>query len=474
MSSIFLHFHSFSISNCQPNYGSGNLGTPLYIIMDPQDDTSGTTGRGPKYRTSCDNCQAAKIKCGQQKPSCRRCAVNKLRCIYGVSRRMGRPRAKKNAAEDYTREQSGVGSDDSAASRPETRGAGFLDSEMEVAGASRHLTSELNQTPDPWSPTLADFEPTNGSDALDHSHVQTAAKSLDLLPADTAMELDEASHFLMMPPFLDELSGPADSRHPISLSSPDLLKTRDLFPAQFSPVGGQNGHQTESTPNANIAAPSNPRFDDIFDFLPCRSLSDASTCQRGGTLAYPHMAPTPKPLSSTTRLDSEEGPRRSDTRRMAADQKKTRSVSIDDALLMESKIEVSLSQLHRCKNCCHDGAVHLLALVGVRTILDILQEAARDEFVTRPKQWTGPDPVDGGILWVGSFKVGSRARLRFLRILLEARFYRLAVLIEEREKLVDCISEDSLGRASSQLLADISGDLRTVMGWLELWNANCV
>jgi Fungal Zn(2)-Cys(6) binuclear cluster domain len=55
-------------------------------------------GRGLRYRTSCDNCQAAKIKCGQDKPSCRRCSLQALDCVYSLSRRMGRPRQTKEPA----------------------------------------------------------------------------------------------------------------------------------------------------------------------------------------------------------------------------------------------------------------------------------------------------------------------------------------------------------------------------------------
>lgn len=47
----------------------------------------------PKLRSSCDACQALKIKCGQEKPSCRRCLSSRLDCVYGVSRRMGKPRS---------------------------------------------------------------------------------------------------------------------------------------------------------------------------------------------------------------------------------------------------------------------------------------------------------------------------------------------------------------------------------------------
>ncbi|KAH9864484.1 hypothetical protein J1614_010418 [Plenodomus biglobosus] len=51
--------------------------------------------RAPKVRQSCDTCQASKIRCGQERPCCRRCAKYNIECVYSVSRRAGRPRPRK-------------------------------------------------------------------------------------------------------------------------------------------------------------------------------------------------------------------------------------------------------------------------------------------------------------------------------------------------------------------------------------------
>ncbi|ROV94742.1 hypothetical protein VMCG_08890 [Cytospora schulzeri] len=47
---------------------------------------------GTRLRTSCDACQNLKVKCSQDKPSCRRCSKNGLSCVYFPLRRMGRPK----------------------------------------------------------------------------------------------------------------------------------------------------------------------------------------------------------------------------------------------------------------------------------------------------------------------------------------------------------------------------------------------
>lgn len=165
-------------------------------------------------------------------------------------------------------------------------------------------------------------------------------------------------------------------------------------------------------------------------------------------------------------------------------------LSLDSALLMESQVAASLALLDRCRACRCESTMQLLALVGVRMMLSLLQRSVRDEF-TSPRRHSGRESAAGsddsngsnsgvlgegrgeGMLWIGKYRVTPRARLRFLRRLLQARFYRLAVLVEGRERLMDDgLSRDCFSGASSLLLADISQGLQTVMGLLELWNSN--
>jgi hypothetical protein len=156
-------------------------------------------------------------------------------------------------------------------------------------------------------------------------------------------------------------------------------------------------------------------------------------------------------------------------------------------LLLESEVAGVLARLERCRACRRESTMHLLALIGVRMMLQLLQGAVRDEFASRRRSSRREDAADdgrdpdvgdvgrgdgggGGALWIGKYGVPSRARLRFLRRLLQARIYRLAVLVEERGKFVGGVSRDCFAGASSLLLADILQGLQTVMGLLELWN----
>lgn len=47
--------------------------------------------RQPKLRSSCDGCGAAKLKCDRGQPECGRCVSFGMPCVYGESRKFGRP-----------------------------------------------------------------------------------------------------------------------------------------------------------------------------------------------------------------------------------------------------------------------------------------------------------------------------------------------------------------------------------------------
>ncbi|RYP13673.1 hypothetical protein DL767_010631 [Monosporascus sp. MG133] len=498
------------------------------------DNTLRGMARGPKYRTSCDSCQAAKVKCGHEKPSCRRCSVQKLECVYGISRRMGRPRAKNSAAEESSRAQANVGSDDNIRSKPATLAAAFADADTIAvrqtpapeAGTGGLSLLESNQRPHPWTPTMAEIGRPNGNEIVDDTSMQSTANSLDFLPTDTPMELDDITSFPLMPSFLEDLPSSVESHRPMSSPSADPFDPQDLLSTRLSmtnvkgPFGSIDSQtssrqrhsndisalclvqhserfsHTDSTPRSSDAAPVSQRFDYSFDFLAdldVTSLDTGSTTSSeasrlGGAPACSVPIATPRLSASHVGCDLDS--RSASGRRAPAEQKraqcncisailgcivslkmehlKTSSLPIDGALMRENEVEESLSRLHQCKNCCQESTVHLLALVSVQLMLDVLQKTAREEFLSRPR--LSSSLADNSVLFIGSFKVTPRARFRFLRKLLQARFYRLALLLEEREKLVNGIRQDSFSRSASVLLGDISRGLRTIMGRVELWN----
>lgn len=61
------------------------------------------TGRTPKLRASCDHCANAKVRCGQDRPSCQRCLYLNVPCNYSASRRMGRTSKSGRSGDSKTR-----------------------------------------------------------------------------------------------------------------------------------------------------------------------------------------------------------------------------------------------------------------------------------------------------------------------------------------------------------------------------------
>ncbi|KAF1935310.1 hypothetical protein EJ02DRAFT_460493 [Clathrospora elynae] len=59
-----------------------------------------------KYRLACDSCQHSKIRCGQERPKCRRCAKKGIECVYSPARRAGRPRTRNNSKSSSSVENS--------------------------------------------------------------------------------------------------------------------------------------------------------------------------------------------------------------------------------------------------------------------------------------------------------------------------------------------------------------------------------
>lgn len=78
-----------------PSIVASNLLEPprvdSFIAMPNTPPRKSQTLRQPKLRFSCDGCGAAKLKCDRGLPQCGRCTLLGLVCVYGVSRKKGKP-----------------------------------------------------------------------------------------------------------------------------------------------------------------------------------------------------------------------------------------------------------------------------------------------------------------------------------------------------------------------------------------------
>lgn len=73
--------------------------TETYMQTQTQDQNQNTkkTQRLP-FRSSCDPCAASKVRCTKEQQGCSRCVQKGLKCVYGRSRRKGKPPSKKTAS----------------------------------------------------------------------------------------------------------------------------------------------------------------------------------------------------------------------------------------------------------------------------------------------------------------------------------------------------------------------------------------
>lgn len=103
-------------------------------------------GNGIRLRTSCDACQNLKVRCSQDKPSCRRCSKNGLDCVYSPLRRMGRP--KKPPVVPSTAPSAISSSPPIHAATPQSHSHSRSQSQSHDSQRQRHATT----TPIPASP----------------------------------------------------------------------------------------------------------------------------------------------------------------------------------------------------------------------------------------------------------------------------------------------------------------------------------
>ena len=191
--------------------------------------------KASRYRNSCDACQAAKIKCGQQKPECHRCTAQEIQCVYSLSRRMGRPRQPTRAANQ---------SSPSQRTQQEASG-GQTTSSISAVGLDVKMSEDGNN---PFAPGKKN-----------HTSPQT--------PISTALEHDPRlmplSMDLFQPtgiPFMDDFDFTA---HPNDLGFPDLGHSdfSDLIKNPSFFAGPMDQHQLPSPEmslaNVNIGTPTN-------------------------------------------------------------------------------------------------------------------------------------------------------------------------------------------------------------------------
>lgn len=121
-----------------------------------------------KLRSSCDGCGTAKIKCDRGQPKCGRCEMLSLTCVYGASRKIGKPPRKRlGSGLPATIEKRVCTSWTAAHNRNiQTHTATSFGEPDSVSGPSQHTFSNLATDIVPLSSGINTSSGTNGENQL--------------------------------------------------------------------------------------------------------------------------------------------------------------------------------------------------------------------------------------------------------------------------------------------------------------------
>ncbi|KAK4225466.1 hypothetical protein QBC38DRAFT_530830 [Podospora fimiseda] len=160
-----------------------------------------------KLRSSCNSCGSAKVKCDRQQPECQRCKTNGLQCIYGISRKFGRPPRRRTPVRT-------------------------TQVRTTPTNINTENTSNLNSSHQTVNTELTLSNPVQPSPSLDLTFLDPQLLQLDLLPSDNIPFLQENTLITYSPNITYE---PIHSTHSCALEPYEILAnlicpTSDLHP----------------------------------------------------------------------------------------------------------------------------------------------------------------------------------------------------------------------------------------------------
>ncbi len=196
--------------------------------------------RQPKIRSSCDPCGAAKLKCDRVRPQCGRCFSLDLTCIYGVSRKMGKPPRERPRISEGSRVSHTPSEQVGGIDRDTLDNNSYSGGTMGSIGDGTVLSSEL-------FPTLNDTSSTWGAvegypNSLITSIVTSDVLHSDLLgpslPDSTPLGFGDDLLSTLASPDLEFYSTPAAQ----TKASQTQVDESTCSESALMPLGGSKGH----------------------------------------------------------------------------------------------------------------------------------------------------------------------------------------------------------------------------------------
>ncbi|KAF1835724.1 hypothetical protein BDW02DRAFT_567760 [Decorospora gaudefroyi] len=250
-----------------------------------------------KLRASCDSCALSKVKCSKEHPSCARCSANGWPCIYGVSRKHGKPgRTRKRNLDEApfikaTRQRLSPEGGEFGKFRiqPESVPQGIQQPFSDVDFGS-HWASDWSPTPTPSLPTTPDLNFEMKSEPFYTNMGSSGLALMDDTPMPTAQFESGPTHtnehaFIFRDPFAKKQS--------VQLDFPDLQALKDYVGGDIvNPMDCSfNQTTTAMVPSQFFSSPSAPqspksRPTNSYSAMPVRVSISTPTTHCCYTVAY--------------------------------------------------------------------------------------------------------------------------------------------------------------------------------------------
>ena len=485
----------------------------------------GSTARQRRIRNSCDACQEAKLGCGQEKPTCRRCLRHSQPCLYSPFRRIGRPRRPTNAQPTNTtytpksrlkpqnQEKDYAGTAPAATSHAAPSLSASVDHDL--LAVSRPVSVDHGR-----GPTLSLMsEPFNEFS----SHFDTNPNILDELdPFLNGQEFED-----LEPSFSDQhgvqmtgLLSKADNAvldlqqsiqsHPDSSNMASIFRLEDAmtrslnetFPAEQESTSNQILHQERntdvsgaaSTPGLTSGTSYTDRMD--FDMGPGDGWSFV-----GEEVEYP-LAPSHQKSARANNITcaNNSGPSSAVSAQSSCSTNCYPSLiqqlaymneqfsegfepSLDVILQVERDTRSLRRKILECKARSHNRSLFLLLAVVIEQVMRLLETIAHEEANTSSREDTGsvgrtrydrgsgapPSYVLHCTLLVGEFEVDDETKASFVKRHLLFRLHRFANMLTDLGELINTDLRDTNLKAAVDMLRDVFQRIELLRGVVELW-----
>ena len=471
--------------------------------------------KGAKLRSTCDACKDAKVRCNREAPSCYRCRNQKLRCVYNLSRRMGRPRRNRtddksddvgsgegehrSGADTSTNPWDDIRTRDSAPAEP----APYFDDGY--LGRRDHSSgSRSDDARIPEEGVISSLmDPFNHPDDYDLNQLSESTGIPDL---DQMIDFDFANG-----PGPTDASGPSapspshteQAMSPQVSSTLDRVTTQDLYNAapKPAPVPGT----TLSDSSAHTLAETNLMLMDPLGQRPMSSSGDPSHSDilpNNAKRSVIHPTDCGCYENLLQKLsDIDEG--HSDN-----------FSSIDVALMLEQWVQIGITQVLRCGGMCATRRPTLLLLLAIiiNHVVCMLEDTSSlgngnfpiessmestptpsNRPATQPSSFRRPQIADmigtnGGTsrggsstpkpttpdrppLLVGSHEILSEEKNDFLKHFLQGRLSGLSATLRQLMQYMQRSGsrQNSNCRHAMIMVSDTYKKLQSIIGRMEMW-----